>query len=58
MGRSPSPTLRVSVFPLEKIDAQILLARGGKVPEGNTASMKVTGNLRPTTGAHLSLKNK
>ena len=47
--RSPPPAIQISESSLEKIDAQILLARGGKVPAADHRGMRVCDNLRPGT---------
>jgi hypothetical protein len=51
MCRSLPPTLRISVSPLEKSDAQIQMARVGFVPTTDPRSMEVRDNLRPVSVA-------
>ena len=46
MCRSRPPTIQITVSPLEKTDAQILLARVSYVPTADTRHMKAGGNLQ------------
>jgi hypothetical protein len=43
------PATHFSVSPMEKTDAQILFARGGKVPTTDTGGFKAGSNLRPVS---------
>jgi hypothetical protein len=43
------PTLRISVSPLEKTDAQIQVARVGFVPTRDTGGFNVGFNFRPVS---------
>jgi hypothetical protein len=46
--------MHFSVSPLEKLDAQILLASGSNVPETGTRSIKVGGIPRPIAALALA----